>query len=1511
LGEFEGELEPDTWYSLPTLHPLENKNMTIYSDPLGAIEAYWHEKHQHYYIKLKDNKSRSVKLAYIWNQNKSYKDSPTLDAELAISPHLLHEKIREKIKLRFETHPKLQFLFDDNLSVADKYQALLNYFNDENDKFTSKKIPVSSNKKIEKLLNIIQYKAGACRHRANAFMLLARYMGISANIINNPKHAFCDIPFISKGKITWKSLDLGGTSANYINDAVLSSYKSDLADTTILEEQKQELDILDINPDRKLRAISPEEKETLQQYNVAFDNRIQENVLNSNSQIINNKKVLIQLKKNHNPFDVSEKIRDTIKDKNDFLYIDKPSDFHLYLNAWQYRKNKFSSVPGPLHKLLKVGGTVVVNWSNFSANDVMRYKSVWDEVPTLSGFSADKLNVIGLNDNNQNATSAFLTRANRYVLGEQFLQKAEELKAEIPANKIFSIDLFSLPNWRQKLYGEEKRDGKKVSLAQSQFIAEIRKTQLDPYSTTPVTIEIINPPNDRDFVTLMHRLSKERRILYQGDWLHIPSRVKFILRNKPHNNKLPNVAIETNNQNFLNHDRIYLGLYNLYECRQCKDASQSTLLDLYDNNTVFYVTESIPDEFWQELQVRIKNDFPHKNFTFLLAPGVSVDGHHIENDQADYLESKVENKTIYTSNDPDFFSVQLAESTQATIIDVNPQMNLSDLMARMQVTSGGMFAYAEHDLLKALRNGKCFVLNGEISHALYQWLLPLLSEKPHIHLNNERIGIAQQQLMLVMPETARLNLKLFHEDNHQYDLDDYAELFNHSNEFKQIRQFYELAQTVPHHGDGMPASPLLSHQRITRMIEKLKLKSEFHTHNPVKGLFHYDYRKDSEEYAYLNVMGKCVFRPDDESAPRFDKLKLLVHRFDIHSSTKLQEHIWQILNCFNGSQLKKILGKRIDQMDFHALDPQKIEVIYQEIKALLHHPSTKIKKSDKLAKQLKSALAKDNAIVFIKGSTGVGKTHTLKKTLGNYYNFKEIEAWLNNTSNKDKYLFIDEANMADPNFWDFLKGLSRKPPHIEYKGKIYSNLSPQHKIVVLGNPEHYQYRHYHEFLQNYAETIYFKIDDDYIEKNILRDIFPEKLQQQQFTKPLLRAMHLIEHYNPYFVTSIRDVKSLASRVLTLVGNKKDDIDLRQAIFEACIGEFSPVIKNSQERKNFIDELQIVCQATSKAVALKSPLIPITPNFKITREKSYLVQSIMQDLAIRQQVIDKKLNNNHYYKPIIILDGESGWGKSTLLEAILQGNQFEKESSHPQKKYYVITAGSSGVEEIITQAYREGAIVILDEINLDPHLEKFLIDLEETEPDCPGFMVFSSKNASVEADRKSLSSALLNRSHMMYVDSFTTNELVNIARESHIANPDQFVMSYLQRKEEFPDLVNMRTFYEVLASSRKSFFDTSNTFKPADAQVKIKFMEVASFCMEFAKNFSENTKELYIDQVYSKINVFKETFAELSDKIDERNNTLDKLKESYLEQKEIQGSQRALSLRMKMRLNYCAGRIKKA
>jgi hypothetical protein len=120
------------------------------------------------------------------------------------------------------------------------------------------------------------------------------------------------------------------------------------------------------------------------------------------------------------------------------------------------------------------------------------------------------------------------------------------------------------------------------------------------------------------------------------------------------------------------------------------------------------------------------------------------------------------------------------------------------------------------------------------------------------------------------------------------------------------------------------------------------------------------------------------------------------------------------------------------------------------------------------------------------------------------------------------------------------------------------------------------------------------------------------------------------------------------------------------------------------------------------------------------------------------------------------------------------------------------------------------------------------------------------------------------------------------------------MSYLQRKEEFPDLVNMRTFYEVLASSRKSFFDTSNTFKPADAQVKIKFMEVASFCMEFAKNFSENTKELYIDQVYSKINVFKETFAELSDKIDERNNTLDKLKESYLEQKEIQGSQRALS-----------------
>src|SRR5262249_20782648 len=49
-------------------------------------------------------------------------------------------------------------------------------------------------------------------------------------------------------------------------------------------------------------------------------------------------------------------------------------------------------------------------------------------------------------------------------------------------------------------------------------------------------------------------------------------------------------------------------------------------------------------------------------------------------------------------------------------------------------------------------------------------------------------------------------------------------------------------------------------------------------------------------------------------------------------------------------------------------------------------------------------------------------------------------------------LWIDEANLTDPAFWNFLRGAFSKDPHVWINGVRYP-LSPRHRIAFTGNFE--------------------------------------------------------------------------------------------------------------------------------------------------------------------------------------------------------------------------------------------------------------------------------------------------------------------------------------------------------------------------------------------------------------------------------------------------------------------------
>jgi midasin (ATPase involved in ribosome maturation) len=199
------------------------------------------------------------------------------------------------------------------------------------------------------------------------------------------------------------------------------------------------------------------------------------------------------------------------------------------------------------------------------------------------------------------------------------------------------------------------------------------------------------------------------------------------------------------------------------------------------------------------------------------------------------------------------------------------------------------------------------------------------------------------------------------------------------------------------------------------------------------------------------------------------------------------------------------------------------------------------------------------------------------------------------------------------------------------------------------------------------------------------------------------------------------------------------------------------------------------------------LITIFGPIAITSEKDYLLKSIEQDLRMRQQQLSFPDVGVHY-KAAVLIQGDSGLGKSTVLKAILEKNGFSCDNLDTQRKYYELAVDNSPqqkelLRKKLIQAFHEGAAVILEELNLDKELEILLnqllsgVDPEGKPVKRPGFMVFASQNPPDEFDgRDLLSFALLNRTHFLHAEKFSDLELQTIAAPI-VANPQAFVCAF--------------------------------------------------------------------------------------------------------------------------------------
>lgn len=397
-------------------------------------------------------------------------------------------------------------------------------------------------------------------------------------------------------------------------------------------------------------------------------------------------------------------------------------------------------------------------------------------------------------------------------------------------------------------------------------------------------------------------------------------------------------------------------------------------------------------------------------------------------------------------------------------------------------------------------------------------------------------------------------------------------------------------------------------------------------------------------------------------------------------------------------------------------------------------------------------------IVLIEGPTGAGKTTFIldhfshEKNVRLYSGLSFMLSWLTTIPDDDRdiVLFIDEANISgnEIQHWtNFASMLLNDPPYVFYDNKYYI-ITPKHKVIFACNPKSYGgERHQPELFENYPiACIHFNaLPDSVLITDVLKPKLWDNPNQDKIIAVMLAAYHQIVALSdgePWI--SARELEHMVHLYFI---NKNDDA-------KSCA--------NIVARHLLPDHYHSEVEQYSREI-----LIPKRYN----KLKGYLMTASHRAAESR---INEFIHIRDYQRQGLclgglggcILEGPPGCGKSEQLIAQLIASGFVEN----QDFYHVsITMEFDQKKKLLEDCYRNGNIVVIDEVNASPAMEKFFNDaltgkLVVMGPIRPGFLFFGTQNPVTMEGHRELSFAIRRRILLCSVPAYSASEMVEILNQ---------------------------------------------------------------------------------------------------------------------------------------------------